>query len=166
MNIYWILASSFLALIYKVIWYFPLILLIWQNFSGVKSFFFCFKYDGFILFSSDAKPKIPLQHRDQYNKRSWGSEGQAGRDVQTGGSIETLHHISHLISTYLQGSWKNLLLANSILPHTQCVIFLEAENEVEEKILKLDKHEVKSHLLRWVTLGQVNLSSLSLNILL
>lgn len=62
--------------------------------------------------------------------------------------IETLHHISHLISTYLQGSWKNLLLANSILPHTQCVIFLEVENEVEEKILKLDKHEFKSHLLR------------------
>lgn len=42
----------------------------------------CSKCDGFILFYSDAKPKIPLQHRDQYIKRSWKSGvGHAGRDV-------------------------------------------------------------------------------------
>lgn len=54
-----------------------------------------FKCDGFILFYSDAKPKIPLQHRDQYINRLWKSGvGHAGRDVQTGRSGHFLYNMT------------------------------------------------------------------------
>ena len=57
----------------------------------VFCFFFFFiysKYDWFILFYSDAKPKIPWPHREQYNTRSWKSGvGYAGHDEQLEGRV-------------------------------------------------------------------------------
>lgn len=64
-----------------------------------------FKCDGFILFYSDAKPKIPLQHRDQdINRLRKSDVGHAGRDVQTGGSG---HFFITLPYTVAEGHIKN-----------------------------------------------------------
>ena len=53
----------------------------------------CSKCDGFILFYSDAKPKMLLPHRDQYITRSWKSGvGHAGRDGQLDGRVVSFEH--------------------------------------------------------------------------